>query len=84
MRRESQWKTRGIVFTSEQYEEMHTAQGGVCKICERPEPVSGRRLAVDHNHETGKVRGLLCTKCNTTAGWVEMHPNLITYLKGNI
>lgn len=75
------WRNKyGIDFTPEQYESMHKLQGGVCKICGRPEPASGRRLAVDHDHRTGEVRGLLCTKCNTTVGWVEMHPALIAYL----
>jgi hypothetical protein len=80
--REFVWRNKyGIDLTSEQYEEMHRLQKGLCKICGRPEPASGRRLAVDHSHVTGEIRGLLCTKCNTTVGWVEMHPALITYLE---
>lgn len=45
-----------------QYDKMLAAQGGKCAICKRP-PKS-RRLAVDHDHKTGKVRGLLCFRCN--------------------
>jgi Recombination endonuclease VII. len=71
-------------MTSDAYDMLLLSQEGKCKICARPEPVSGRRLAVDHDHQTGEVRGLLCTKCNTTVGWVEMHPNLNAYLKGTI
>jgi hypothetical protein len=80
-RRKSNWLHKyGIEFTPEQYQEMHDLQAGLCKICGRAEPASGRRLAVDHDHKTGRVRGLLCTKCNTTVGWVEMYPDLIAYL----
>lgn len=45
-----------------QYEELLAFQGGLCYICER-RPVS-KRLAVDHNHGSGEVRGLLCRNCN--------------------
>lgn len=47
----------------ETYMSMLAAQSGVCAIC--GEPPQDRRLAVDHDHETGKVRGLLHRKCNT-------------------
>lgn len=56
-------------ITREVYEQMLTDQGGVCKICKRP-PLN-RQLAVDHDHDTGAVRGLLCTRCNTALGWFE-------------
>lgn len=57
----------------EQYNEMHTAQGGVCYICKEPEKNVTRHgdvrmLAVDHDHKTGTVRKLLCTHCNTLIG----------------
>ena len=76
------WRNRGIEgMTSDEYQRLHDLQAGKCKICDRAEPASGRRLAVDHDHATGAVRGLLCTKCNTTVGWVELHPDLIAYLR---
>jgi hypothetical protein len=56
------------------YAAMLADQGGVCAICRLPEqyidPRTGepRRLAVDHCHETGKVRGLLCGRCNRSIG----------------
>lgn len=50
-------------LTLEEYEEILAAQGGVCYICGKPPPAT-RRLAVDHDHSTGYVRGLLCTHCN--------------------
>lgn len=45
-----------------EYEQKLKEQRGMCAICERP-PVT-RSLHVDHNHTTGKVRGLLCHNCN--------------------
>lgn len=65
-KRQAQWiKRYGI--TLEQYEEMYDNQKGVCKICKNT--CSSRQcLSVDHCHKTGKVRGLLCVKCNTALG----------------
>ncbi len=45
----------------ERYEAMHKSQFGKCAICKK---VDDRQLSVDHNHDTNKVRGLLCRKCN--------------------
>nr|WP_279494490.1 endonuclease VII domain-containing protein [Actinocrispum wychmicini] len=53
--------TYGI--TAEQYAALYTLQGGRCAICRRATG-RGKRLAVDHNHATGEVRGLLCKPCN--------------------
>lgn len=47
------------------FDEMVVEQGGCCGICE--EQLSGP-IAVDHDHETGSVRGLLCYRCNTGLG----------------
>ena len=46
-------------------------QGGVCYACGQPSPVPGRRLSVDHNHVTGLIRGLLCSRCNPVLGKLE-------------
>ena len=54
-------------MTREDYDLMAADQHHVCKICHNANP-DGRRLAVDHNHETGTVRGLLCGNCNTGIG----------------
>jgi hypothetical protein len=68
----------------EDYDRMLKEQGGVCKIC-REECKTGRRLAVDHCHETGKVRGLLCYNCNRGLGHyqdsIELLQNATEYLK---
>lgn len=56
-------------LTLEEFEEILELQGGVCAICKQPEKDRyKRRLCVDHDHETGKVRGLLCHMCNTALG----------------
>lgn len=50
-------------ITAEQYAALYAFQGGRCAICWRAKGVS-KRLAVDHDHNTLKVRGLLCKTCN--------------------
>jgi len=69
-----------------EYEQMVIAQSGVCKIC--GQPPSGRRtaLCVDHDHNTGQIRGLLCSLCNVGLGHFKDSPELlqkaIDYLQG--
>lgn len=53
---------RDFDLSSEEYSALLNLQGGVCAICGQ-RPVT-RRLAVDHDHTTGEVRGLLCSRCN--------------------
>ena len=66
------------------YETMLAAQNYACAICgknhvEKPEKKWGRaRLAVDHEHGTGRVRGLLCTTCNAGLGFFRDSPKLLT------
>ena len=55
-------------ITEGDYNEMYVAQDGCCDICGIHQSRLTRRLAVDHDHETGKVRSLLCTHCNTLLG----------------
>lgn len=61
-------------ISMEEYNEMFIGQRGLCMICENPESTKNRKtgqtqwLAVDHDHETGKVRGLLCGSCNRALG----------------
>jgi hypothetical protein len=63
-------------LTSGDYEGMLSAQGGKCALCGLPD-VTGRRLAVDHSHATGRVRGLLCHRCNTGIGLLGDNPELL-------
>ena len=62
-------------LTLEDYDVLLEQQNNVCKLCGRP-PI-GRRLAVDHNHETGKIRGLLCLQCNAVLGSVREDASLL-------
>lgn len=56
-------------ITIEEFDRMFALQSGVCAICHKPEKDNyKRRLSVDHDHNTGKVRGLLCHACNTAIG----------------
>lgn len=70
-------------FTPEQYNEMLAAQNGVCYICKKPP--KNRHLAIDHNHQTGQIRKLLCTSCNYNVGVFESKCLQIqTYLKEHL
>lgn len=60
-------------ITTEQYEAMLVSQRGLCAICREPQE-GNRQMAVDHNHETGKVRGLLCDRCNRGIGLLRDSP----------
>lgn len=54
----------------DQFMEMVNSQNGKCKIC-KDILAMGRFTHIDHCHRTGKVRGVLCHKCNTKLGWYE-------------
>lgn len=69
-------------ITIEEYDLMFEFQNGRCKICGTEEN-GNKRFSVDHDHETGKVRGLLCYRCNTNLGWFENNKNgVFIYLEG--
>jgi len=57
-------------LTKKKYVLLIEKQSFVCAICFRPN-TKGRRLNIDHNHATGKVRGLLCSSCNLGLHYVE-------------
>jgi len=57
-------------ITENEYDRIEAYQGLACAICNRPPKEGGQRLAVDHDHKTGLVRGLLCWSCNRTLGFV--------------
>lgn len=66
-------------ITIQQWNELRAIQDGRCAICRRHEselPSSRKygQLCIDHNHKTGKVRGLLCGNCNGLLGFADDHP----------
>lgn len=92
------WVRRNLAkygLTLEDYNELLQRQGGHCATCDRtPEENEGRgkaagksiMLAVDHNHVTGEVRGLLCWWCNLALGYLQDDPDraerIVDYLRG--
>lgn len=58
---------RKFGITQQQYDAILADQDGLCAICHLA-CVTGRKLAVDHCHSTGKIRGLLCHNCNIGIG----------------
>jgi len=79
------YKNYGI--TLEEYDIMLKEQNGNCYICEKSHKLFTKRLAVDHCHNTGKVRKLLCIGCNTSLGLlkedVDRVKKLIKYIEEN-
>ena len=72
-------RTYGI--TPEEYDAMLVEQNNECACCGTNKPGNTRRnkyFVVDHDHTTGKVRGLLCHQCNTALGLVRDNPNTLS------
>lgn len=63
---------RNYSISLDLYKDMFNSQGGTCAICNKPESKPRKNgayhLSVDHNHVTGKIRGLLCNNCNRAIG----------------
>jgi hypothetical protein len=60
---------RSYGISLEEYEKLVLSQHGVCAICKQPETSSRKsRLSVDHDHTSGRARGLLCQRCNAGIG----------------
>lgn len=75
-------------LTIAQYDALLEHQGGCCAICKTDTPKGKGRFNVDHCHETGEVRGLLCVNCNNGLGRFFDNPSLlaaaIQYLGGSL
>jgi hypothetical protein len=73
-KRDKLLKRYGI--TELEYNELLAKQAGHCALCPATTflPDDGRSLAVDHDHKTGKVRGLLCQPCNLMLGYARDFP----------
>lgn len=74
------WK-RHYGLTADDYQALFDRQSGVCAICGKAETKIVRgclaKLSVDHDHETGQIRGLLCSKCNTGLGHFDDRRDLL-------
>ncbi len=68
-------------LTIEQYDGLLAEQGGGCAICSR-KPRPDISLHVDHDHETGQVRGILCFRCNNALGDFDDDPPLLQQALG--
>jgi hypothetical protein len=62
-------------ITLEQFNQMFVDQGGVCAVCGKP-PEIGKKLSVDHDHETGQIRELLHPTCNFVLGLLKDNPEM--------
>lgn len=82
-RRVYAWKSQNINITIPQWKKLWAEQKGRCAICEKPESTLPAALAVDHNHQSGQVRGLLCSACNYHVGMFEKYGSkILEYLNG--
>lgn len=74
---------RNYGLTLEAYDALKATQKGRCAICGVDKPGGGKKnMPVDHDHKTGKVRALLCSRCNVRLGHIEQDtPPLEKYLK---
>lgn len=67
----------------EEYDKMNTKQEGKCAICGKNNIKKGKTVAlfIDHNHKTGKIRGLLCHKCNILLVLMDNNPELFPKMR---
>ncbi len=73
-------RLRKLGVPDDQHPEIFKRLSGACEICSRenvPHARSTRSLFIDHDHRTGKFRGILCSRCNTLLGFTEDHPAII-------
>lgn len=65
---------RAYGLTPDDFNRILAAQDGLCAICRGGPNGAGKRLHVDHCHDSKKIRGLLCAKCNTAIGLLDDDP----------
>ena len=84
------YRLKVLGVSKEEYEARFAAQGGLCAICDKPESRKSKygkvsALILDHNHETGDPRGLICHGCNAALGFsrecIETLQNMVAYVK---
>ncbi len=64
-------------ITLDEYEAKLASQDNKCALCGKFEVIKGRRLAIDHSHETGQIRDLLCSLCNKGLGLFQEDPTIL-------
>lgn len=78
-RRKGQRLKKRYGITEAQRDEMFAAQGSQCAICSSPDPIGGNgKWHVDHCHNTGRVRGVLCPSCNIGLGKFRDSPTFLS------
>lgn len=80
-----EWKLKNRYgITTEEYNKLFDKQNGCCATCGKHQSEFKKALVVDHNHNTGEVRGLLCSPCNHIIGLcyedIIILNNIINYL----
>ncbi len=77
-------RRRAYAISDEFYEDMKARQNNCCDICGKHASENKQALAIDHCHDTGKIRGLLCSTCNLALGYlndnINLFANAIKYL----
>lgn len=74
-RRRENWRKQKYGLTQSQIDAMLITQGGVCAICATTQPGGQGTWHVDHDHSSGKIRGLLCQRCNVGLGNFQDQPD---------
>ena len=81
VRKRSGHNLRLYGITAAEHQALEIMQDGLCAICNEPETMTYRgtrkSLSIDHDHETGRVRGLLCAACNFAIGKFRDDPALL-------
>lgn len=78
------YSLRGYGLSTEDYENILAEQNYCCAICNKHHNCFKKRLAVDHDHRTGEIRGLLCTGCNKfiiSDRTIEFFEKVLNYMK---
>ena len=79
VKRYESWLKCRYGITADEYWALYESQGGKCRICGTTDGTrkDSKLLSVDHCHATGKIRGLLCTRCNAGLGHFQDNPVLL-------
>jgi hypothetical protein len=86
-KQENMWEGRKYRYEMDEkdFDKLLESQNGECAICECELPADKFKSDIDHNHKTGKVRGIVCRSCNITIGMVEKKikyiDKIIKYIK---